>query len=138
MKSLLAWLDRTGLDLGLLVFRIALGGTMLVAHGLPKLFGFADYLERFPDPIGLGTPVSLVLAIGAEVFAALLVILGLGTRLAVAPLVVTMLVAAFVVHGADPFAKKELALLYASGYVALFFCGAGRSRVRLSRLDRWS
>ena len=34
-------------------------------------------------------------------------------------------VAAFVAHGSDPFAKKELALLYLIGFSTLFLAGPG-------------
>jgi putative oxidoreductase len=37
-----------------------------------------------------------------------------------------MAVAAFVVHAGDPWAKKELALLYAVPYLALLLAGGGR------------
>ena len=39
---------------------------------------------------------------------------------------VTMLVAALIIHGDDPWAKKELALLYFFPFAALFLTGAGR------------
>ena len=42
------------------------------------------------------------------------------------PLVVTMGVAAFIVHGADSFKKKELALAYLCVYLALALLGGGR------------
>ena len=53
-------------------------------------------------------------------------ILGLWTRLALMPLIITMLVAVFIVHGADPFAKKELGLMYLIGYISIFIAGAGK------------
>ena len=37
-----------------------------------------------------------------------------------------MAVAAFVVHGADPLAKKEMALLYMVAFLAIAFIGPGR------------
>ena len=37
-----------------------------------------------------------------------------------------MAVAAFVVHGADPFAAKELSLIYLFIYAALVFTGPGK------------
>ncbi|MGD8439942.1 MAG: DoxX family protein [Holophagae bacterium] len=113
-------------DIGLLVLRVGVGAFMLVAHGWGKLVGFGDLAGQFPDPIGLGSTVSLVLAIFAEVLCALLVVLGLGTRFAAVPLLVTMLVAAFVVHADDPWGKKEFALLYAIPFVTLIFTGGGR------------
>ena len=42
------------------------------------------------------------------------------------PPVITMLVAAMVIHGADPFAKKEFALLYFFGFLAITLLGAGK------------
>lgn len=113
-------------SLGLLVLRLGVGGLMLFRHGLPKLLGFSELVDGFADPIGLGSAASLSLAIFAELLCSALVILGLGTRLAAVPLAVTMLVAAFVVHGGDPFAKKELALLYLSAVIGLMFLGSGR------------
>jgi putative oxidoreductase len=37
-----------------------------------------------------------------------------------------MVVAAFIIHGDDPFAKKEFALLYAIPFLTLVFTGAGK------------
>lgn len=113
-------------DVGLLVMRLLLGGTMLVAHGLPKLTGFAEKQASFPDPLGVGSPASLALTVGAEVGAAITLMAGLQTRLSTLPLFVAMAVAFFVVHGADPWQRRELAFMYMIGYVALFFTGGGR------------
>lgn len=112
-------------SLGLLALRIAAGGMML-KHGIPKLVDFAAKKDVFPDPLGIGSAASLASAVGAEVGCSVLLILGLRTRLAALPLAFTMGVAAFVVHGANPWAKKELALLYGAVYITVFFTGAGR------------
>jgi putative oxidoreductase len=114
------------LDIGLLILRVSFGGMMLVAHGWGKLVGFAELSQKFPDPIGVGSTLSLSLAVGAEVFCALAIVLGLFTRLAAIPLIVTMLVAAFVIHADDPWAKKEFALLYLLPFLSLVFTGAGK------------
>ena len=113
------------IDVGLVLLRIALGGFMLV-HGIQKLMGFGEMADAFPDPIGIGSRLSLILAISAEVGCSVLLIIGLGTRLAVLPLVFTMIVALFIVHGADPWKVKELAAIYLAGYVVLFVTGPGR------------
>lgn len=122
-------------DIGLLVLRVGVGAFMLFAHGWGKLAGFGELAGKFPDPIGVGSTVSLVLAIFAEVLCALLVIVGLGTRFAAVPLLVTMLVAAFVVHADDPWSKQEFALLYAIPFLTLVFTGGGR--YALDSLIRW-
>jgi putative oxidoreductase len=37
-----------------------------------------------------------------------------------------MIVAVLLVHGADPLAKKELAILYGAAYLAIMLAGPGR------------
>lgn len=117
-----------GTSLGLLILRVV-PGVMMLAHGWGKLASFNSMIGKFPDPIGLGSTTSLALTVFAEFFCAAAVVLGLGTRAAAIPLLITMLVAGFVVHGGDPFAKKELALLFAAVFATLPLTGAGRYSV---------
>ena len=117
------------LSLGLLAMRIAVGVMMIAGHGWGKLAGFAERSAGFPDPLGVGSPVSLGLAVFAEVLCSAAIILGFATRIAAIPLAVTMGVAAFMFHDADPWAKKELAVLYLVVYVALILTGPGRFSV---------
>ena len=113
------------IDSGLFVLRVAIGVFMLV-HGIQKLMGFSEMADKFPDPIGMGSQLSLIMAIGSEVGCSILLILGLGTRLAVIPLAFTMIVALFVVHGADPWKVKELAAIFLAMYAVIFITGPGR------------
>ncbi|WP_153558336.1 DoxX family protein [Roseimaritima sediminicola] len=110
---------------GLLVLRVLFGLLMLV-HGWQKLSGFGELAEVFPDPIGIGSRLSLILAIGAEFGCSLLLIIGLATRLATIPLAFTMLVAGLVVHSDDPWQKKELAFCYLTVYIVLLLTGPGK------------
>jgi putative oxidoreductase len=121
-------------SLGLLAARVVFGGLMLFGHGWPKLMNFSAYSASFFDPIGLGGELPLALAVFAEVLCALLITIGLVTRGAAVPLIVTMAVAAFVVHGGDPLfmgqgASKEPALLYLGGYLVLLLAGPGKYSV---------
>ena len=103
------------------------GGMMLFSHGWRKLMKyFADEPISFGNPIGLGEEMSLALTVFAEVFCSVLLIVGLATRWATIPLIITMLVAVFIVHGDDPFGKKEFALLYLTPYIVFMLTGAGR------------
>lgn len=118
-------------SVGLLVLRVGFGG-YLMTHGWGKLAMLtAGEFEKFGDPIGLGKAPSLVLATGAEFLCAFLVLIGLATRFAAIPVVVTMAVAAFIVHASDPWtmgggASKEPALLFLTAFLALVFTGPGR------------
>ena len=103
-----------------------IGWDNMLTHGLAKLTSFSELSATFPDPIGLGSTLSLILIIGAEVGCSLFVIVGAFTRLATIPLVFSMLVVIFVVHANDPFQMKELPFLYLGIYILLFFTGAGR------------
>ncbi|HET8838803.1 MAG TPA: DoxX family protein [Flavobacteriaceae bacterium] len=113
------------IDLALLLGRISIGLLMLV-HGISKINGFSESPVQFFDFMGLGAEVSLGLAIFAEVGCSVLILFGLGTRFAVIPLIVTMLVAVLVVHGGDPFIKQEMGLHYLLVYIMLFLTGSGR------------
>jgi putative oxidoreductase len=111
-------------SIGLLLLRISVGSLMLV-HGLQKLMNYSELSGQFPDPIGMGSQLSLIAAIGAEVGCSLLVMLGLGTRLALLPLSFTMFVALFLVHASDPWKVKELAAVYLCVYLSLLLSGPG-------------
>jgi putative oxidoreductase len=108
----------------LLILRISVGLFMLT-HGMPKLMKLMQGNTSFADPLGLGETISLLLTLFAEVICSLFIILGLGTRLATIPLIITMSVAAFVANSDQPFAKKEMALLYLLIYLCLLFLGSG-------------
>ena len=113
-------------DFGLLIVRVAIGLIMMLGHGSGKLTGFADRADSFADPFGIGPMASLSLAVFAEFFCSIALIFGLFTRLAVIPLIITMLVAIFYVHINDPWNKIEFPLLFLVTYIMLFFTGAGR------------
>lgn len=116
----------------------------MLTHGWGKLqMLLAGEYDKLGDPIGLGAEVSLIGAVLGEFVCALLVVFGLVTRVAAAGVVFTMAVAAFVVHGSDPWsmgegarlfmageakswASKEPALLFLTAFLALVFTGAGR------------
>ena len=135
MKNRSPFKEETLRGVGLALLRVAVGGMMLT-HGWPKLGRLLETPERFADPIGLGPEISLGLTVMAELLCAALIIFGAATRIACVPLLITMLVAAFVVHGEDPFGDKELALLYAAGTLTLLFTGPGRFSVDAWRKSR--
>ncbi|MGZ8557746.1 MAG: DoxX family protein [Chitinophagaceae bacterium] len=115
-----------------LLLRLALGGLMIM-HGYSKLISFASRSSSFADPFHIGHPTSMALAIFAEFFCAVLILLGLFTRLACIPLIMAMGVALIYVHKGDFFGKGEVATLYLFGYLALLFTGPGKIS-----LDRFS
>jgi putative oxidoreductase len=137
MKALIKRSFDTGtypasVSISLLVIRVTVG-VFMITHGYGKFLRlFADGPVQFADPIGIGVTASLVLTVFAEFFCSIFLIFGVATRFSAIPLLITMLVAALIVHAPDPFARKELPLLYAAIYVAIAIAGAGKYSV-----DNW-
>lgn len=95
-------------------------------HGLLKLASFDALWTTFPDPIGIGSGASLVLAIFAEVLCSAGFIAGALYRLALIPMMFTMCVAIVAVHSGDPFSVREQAVVYLAIFVLMYIAGAGR------------
>ena len=113
------------INLALLVLRLSVGILMLT-HGIPKLERLLSGDFNFPDPIGLGPELSLILVTFAEFFCSILTIVGFRSRLAAIPLIITMIVALLVVHGADKITENWNILLYILAYGILMHLGGGK------------
>jgi putative oxidoreductase len=137
MKSIIKKIFNPGyypnsISLVILFLRICVGVFMLT-HGIGKLLMLiGDDPIKFANPIGVGNTASLVLAVFAEVFCSVFLIIGFATRITAIPLLITMLVAAIIVHSDDPFSSKELPLLYSSIYIVIAIAGAGKYSI-----DNW-
>lgn len=125
MKKLFFSNSPWSIDLSLFLLRVG-SGIMMLTHGWSKISNYPTLKETFRDPIGLGSALSLQLAIFAEFFCAILLILGFMSRLSLAPLIVTMSVAAFWAHANDPFSGKEKALLFLLIFIVLMITGPGK------------
>ena len=112
------------LSFGLLLFRLCLGGLMIANHGWMKIVNYEVLKTQFLDFLGLGSQISLILAITAEILCSILLIFGLYTRVVLIPLIVTMLVA-IGTHGWQIFGEAEMGFLYLLGFVFLFIVGPG-------------
>lgn len=117
--------DTTAYSLFLLALRI-LFGVLLMLHGIQKLIHFTEMSATFPDPLGVGHGVSLGLAIFGELVCSVAFVFGFLYRLAMIPMIFTMGVAYFVIHGADPFAVKELAFVYLVVFILMYIAGPGK------------
>jgi len=126
-------------NITLLVLRVGIGLLML-GHGIPKLQMLISGDIQFPGVMGMSPTLSLALAVFAEVVCSILLLVGLLTRYAAIPLIVTMLTAVLIIHGDDPFAKQELGILYLIVYLTLFLLGSGKfsfdAVLRSYRIDK--
>lgn len=123
--------DGTFISVILLIVRVVFG-VMLMNHGIDKWANYQELSAVFPDPLGIGSPLSLGLAIFGELSCSMAFIIGFLYRLAMIPMIFTMCVAFFIVHADDPFAVKELAFVYLVVFVLMYIVGPGKFAV-----DRW-
>ena len=123
--------DGTFISVILLIVRVVFG-VMLMNHGIDKWPNYQELSAVFPDPLGIGSPLSLGLAIFGELACSMAFIIGFLYRLAMIPMIFTMCVAFFIVHADDPFAVKELAFVYLVVFVLMYIVGPGKFAV-----DRW-
>ncbi|RAW02949.1 DoxX family protein [Pseudochryseolinea flava] len=127
MKKLLqsASLDT---DAATLLLRL-LFGILFVRYGYNKLIAYDMYVANFPDLIGIGGKLSFHLVIFAELVCGLLVTIGLLTRFAVIPILITMIVAFFLAHAKDPFDAKAISFVFLGLSVVIFLLGSGKYSV---------
>ena len=116
------------LDIALLIARIA-GGAFMLTHGIPKLQKLQAGTGKFMNFMGLGSEMTGILAVCSEVGFALLLLIGLLSRVSAGVLAFTMIIAAFVAHAGDPFKNREMALMYLVIYLILLLSGPGRFSV---------
>ncbi len=130
MKSLIfssaATLNGLLPNLGMLLLRLGVGLTMAIAHGMGKTPPSEQLIQGVT---GMGFPLPILFAWAAalsELIGGFCIAIGLATRLFSASLAVTMAVAFFVAHGADPFQVKELSFVYLFYSIAIFLIGPGK------------
>jgi putative oxidoreductase len=113
-------------DVGLLLLRVFAGLALALAHGInkvPPADGFVGMIGGF----GFPAPELFAWLSGlTELVGGILLAAGLFTRPVAAFIVVNMLVAVVFAHAGDPFAGRELPLLFAVVALQFAFTGAGR------------
>lgn len=113
-------------DFALLLLRVSFGVQLALFHGLGKLQSYLGSGSSFADPLGIGWRNSLLGTVLGEFVCGLLIAAGLLTRFAAAGMAFTMAIAAFVVHRGDPWAKREMAMMFMTAALVVLLLGAGR------------
>jgi putative oxidoreductase len=125
MKNKIIKQNSLNTDLATLFLRLIFGG-LFVYYGYSKLVSFNEILPMFQDVIGIGSMLSFILVIFAELVCGFLVLIGCFTRLAIIPIFITMGVAFFIAHASDPFIVKQLAFVYLLLSIVVFLLGSGK------------
>ena len=133
-------MEKTRVNLGLLILRVTLGILMLF-HGFSKMMNGLEGIKGMLESYGLLSIIAYGVLIG-EVIVPILLVIGFRTRIAALVYAINMLIAVMLVHINDIFTLSttggwtlELQGLYFFGALALFFTGAGKFAVSVS--NRW-
>ncbi|MBR5211692.1 MAG: DoxX family protein [Bacteroidales bacterium] len=113
-----------GVSAFILILRIFFG-VMFFIHGLGKMMNFSELSLTYPSVFGLGSYMTLMLAVFTEFCCSLFLIAGLLFRIMLLPMIVAMAVAFFDIH--DGFLPEgELSLIYLIVFCLLYFVGPGK------------
>ncbi len=100
-------------------------GILFFMHGLDKMTNFNALSETYPNILGFGSYMTLMVAIFCEFACSMFLMAGLLTRIILLPMILSMAVAFFDIHdGMMP--EGELSLIYLIVFLGLFFTGPGK------------
>jgi putative oxidoreductase len=129
MKKLLSTgYNAYAFNLALFILRVG-AGLLMIHHGYDKLVNFEQKAPNFMHFLGMGSAFSLGLAVFAEFFCSIFVMLGLFTRFACVFLLISTFVAVSNAHKYDIFGKGEHASLFFIIFLAIMIIGPGRISV---------
>lgn len=116
-------------DVGLLLFRVFVGLSLALLHGIGKV----PPSERFVARVGnMGMPapeITAWLATLAEFGGGLLLAVGLLTRPAALFVVAHFAIVVLLAHAGDPIGDRELAMFFGTSALLLVLAGPGRYSV---------
>ena len=129
MRKLLSTRYNAGAyNTGLLILRLG-AGILMANHGYAKLENYNEMKLKFMEFMGLSPSITLALLIFAELVCAILIVIGLFTRLACIPLIISCTYALWKSHNWDVFGAGELATLFLAAFITLLFTGPGKASI---------
>jgi putative oxidoreductase len=109
----------------LLIFRILFALELFRVHGLKKFRLQNGEREHVPNPLHLPEKLNGLVASFADTVVPFLLIIGIGTRLAVLPTIGVTAVGYFVVHRHDSAEVRDVPYMYTLCLLFLLALGAG-------------
>jgi putative oxidoreductase len=110
----------------LLVFRILLAVELFRVHGMKKFRVENEQREQVPNPLHLPEKLNALVATFSDTVVPFLIILGIGTRLAVLPTIGVTAVGYFVVHRKDSLEVRDVPYMYTLCLLLILALGAGK------------
>lgn len=135
--SLQRVLRSQGCEMAILFLRVFIGGVMLL-HMIGKLQDYDNYVLNFQSIVGLNHATSFALSILFEGLFAVMIIMGVGTRLAAALMAIVMIVSICeaLMQGTVTDGESKLEFIYIGIYISLVISGGGRYAISSMFLNR--
>lgn len=127
----------TAADVALCWLRVTGCLLLLSVHGVPKLMHFQHELGLIEDPFGMGSLLTLSLAVFAEVLCPIFILLGILTRLATLPILFLLAVSVIWVHPEWSLFEAQFAWLLLIVFSTILIAGPGRLAVGTGLSRRW-
>ncbi|MVT12022.1 DoxX family protein [Chitinophaga tropicalis] len=112
-------------NLALLIYRVLLALELFRVHGLKKFRVENGQKEHVPNPLHLPEKLNAFVATFSDTVVPFLVMLGLGTRLAILPVIGVTAIGYFVVHRKDSLEVRDVPYMYTLSFLFLLVIGAG-------------
>jgi putative oxidoreductase len=109
----------------MLVFRILLALELFRVHGMKKFRVENGQREHVPNPLGLPDKLNGMVATFSDTVVPFLIMLGVGTRLAVLPAIGVTAIGYFVVHRKDSLEVRDVPYMYTLCLLFILALGAG-------------
>lgn len=110
----------------LLIFRVLLAVELFRVHGMKKFRVENGQREHVPNPLHLPEKLNGLVATFSDTVVPFLIILGIGTRLAVLPTIGVTAVGYFVVHRKDSLEVRDVPYMYTLSLLLILALGAGK------------
>lgn len=135
--SLQRVLRSQGCEMAILFLRVFIGGVMLL-HMIGKLQDYDNYVLNFQSIVGLNHATSFALSILFEGLFAVMIIMGVGTRLAAALMAIVMIVSICeaLMQGTVTDGESKLEFIYIGIYITLVISGGGRYAISTMFINR--
>jgi len=109
----------------ILIFRVLLAVELFRVHGMKKFRVENGQKEHVPNPLHLPEKLNGLVATFSDTIVPFLIILGIGTRLAVLPTIGVTAIGYFVVHKNDSPEVRDVPYMYTLSLLLLLALGAG-------------
>lgn len=113
------------INIGILILRVGIA-MLLIVHSFNLLSHLTESQDSFIVLMGLNNPITIALALSAELICGMLLFVGLGTRLILLPLIIAMSTIIITVHQCNIFETGKTAFLFLIGFVVMLIIGAGK------------